>query len=310
MSIWRIFIYSGGLGNQLIQFCAHKAISDYFGESIKPSLAWYGASIGTQRSFDLERVFDSSILASVGFSSRLLDAYSSDRTDKVSSGNFASCRKILSRLRYRLYVLLAGSSSETILRKNPSRDYSVIRIYNESWHYSYFLSRVLYETLPCLIKGSETFHTLLAHVKDRTGMLDANTCVVHMRFGDYIANSRYVPLSKSDYYVRALREASRYHDIHRVLIVSDDQKLAFEEVNKWSTELDILVNDDSVDHIDDFALLASSLCLIASNSTFSLCASTLVVDRGGFVILPARWFADKPPLIDVNQIPSDRIHVL
>lgn len=105
---------------------------------------------------------------------------------------------------------------------------------------------------------------------------------IHVRRGDYVKNSFYVDLMRTDYYERAMAE------------FPDASFLVFSDNIEWCKQQKIFSKCDFAegnDEVTDMNLMASCTGHIIANSSFSWWGSWLS-PHGGKVVAPKEWYTD------------------
>lgn len=126
---------------------------------------------------------------------------------------------------------------------------------------------------------------------------------VHVRLGDYLLpqNQRlYAPLAIQEQLRAALSCRESYGGNHPLQVITDDPKTFLHICPEaYLEEVKLLATKDPQ---ADFLALSSHQTIVASNSTFSLCAGKLASILWGqprTTLLPVRWYRD--PLKDSSQ---------
>ena len=128
-----------------------------------------------------------------------------------------------------------------------------------------------------------------------------NTCLIHVRHGDYLQLQNIHPICNDEYYINAIKLIPDC----RYLICSDDNNF----VTNWNIlkGLDYII----VDLIDPEELLIfMSFCdnFIIANSTLSLAGYLLRLNKNAKLIAPKKWFGQVNYKFSINDIiPSDGI---
>ena len=251
-------LYSGGLGNQLLQLSAHFFIKENLSANARPKTFWFGLNKGQYREFLLPSLLDSQQLYRLGFTKKHLTHYPSPNL--VGQPIRACFRHIY----YYLWNLLATDTS-LASRLSFSTLPNFALAYKGAWHTCDFLSQLVFNTLPGILSESTKFNLLLQSATDIYDF-DQTACL-HMRFGDYVGSTRYAQLSHTTYYTDALNILRKCSDISQFLVVSDD-------IDRSKSFASTYLPDDSVRFISstspltDFAILSSSKYLVTANSTF------------------------------------------
>jgi len=114
---------------------------------------------------------------------------------------------------------------------------------------------------------------------DGIGKIDK--VAVHVRRGDYVNNSFYVDLTKTDYYQIAM---SLFPNEHFMVFSDDIEWCKKQEMFKGCSF------SEGHDEVKDMNLMASCKAVIMANSSFSWWASYL---SSGKVVAPRKWYSDR-----------------
>jgi len=119
----------------------------------------------------------------------------------------------------------------------------------------------------------------------KLNQLESETCVIHIRGGDFVK----LGWNKSTpeiYYINAMNMMRDKHDVNNFVIVTDDEPYARTIISCKSADIKIISSDIA----DDFQTIASYSKRILSASTFALWASVIGVNDGGGVVIAPNEF--------------------
>ena len=180
---------------------------------------------------------------------------------------------------------------EIILDTNKNyKIFGYYQSYKYSQKYINEIKNVLFSTIQTTyIQIEQQYHTLKNNKQ---------TCLIHVRRGDYV-NNPYHPLCSDEYYHTAIKHIPNC----KYFIFSDD--IPF--VSSWS----VLKN---IDHViidiqdPEEILVMMSLCdnFIIANSSLSLCAYLLRKNQTAKLVAPRKWFNHLPYKIE-DFIPLEGI---
>jgi len=111
------------------------------------------------------------------------------------------------------------------------------------------------------------------------GIVKEDKVAIHFRRGDYVNNSFYVDLSKTDYYQKAMQLFPN----EKFLLFSDDNEWL---VKNWQGDYEYATGNE----ISDLKRFAGCKAQIIANSSWSWWGAYL---GEGKVIYPLEWFSDK-----------------
>jgi hypothetical protein len=259
---------SGGLGNQLFQYAAGKALATRLGVPFLLDTRWYRNH--PERKLLL---FDLAIDDKIA-SEEEIDLLSGKRASLVS--------KILKRI----------TSGECVLKENESellQPFFTIKgpaYLNGYWQsYKYFT-----DVQPVTADLFRPVSTIPSVQKIANEIVETKSISVHVRRGDYVtgkAASQVHGILDDEYYTAALSFLKDKVGDARIFVFSDEIDIARQ----------MFVGDNFVfvSGVSDLAeMYLMSLCKhqIIANSTFSWWAAWLNANPGKIVVAPRIWFLD------------------
>ena len=277
---------SGGLGNQLFQYCFAKSMFMDTDNEVIFDISDFQNGL-TQRNF---------LLTDLGLGGTFVTCekhrYVADGVafiDLVISNTIVSGITTKPRKLKKLRVVSETSISySNVLEKNLLGDIYVDG-YWQSFRYwpdnSDFISSVFNQILAPATQTSLQFK-------------DADVCAVHFRRGDYLTelNQQFHGTCDSAYYLRAMQlsQASAFH------VYTDDPALAqsaFQDLGNVQ-----IMSLSSSDEIHDFQQLTQYSNLIISNSSFSYIAAYFAyLLRSARVTAPYPWYSFKDVGPDIPE---------
>lgn len=111
---------------------------------------------------------------------------------------------------------------------------------------------------------------------------------VHVRRGDYLANTLYATCTL-DYYRRAIDYLHARHSHLKLYIFSDDPDWVQTNLNA-NLPLTFVTNNQGIDDYKDLILMSRCKHHIIANSSFSWWGAWLSTDPTGIVIAPNAWY--------------------
>jgi hypothetical protein len=168
---------------------------------------------------------------------------------------------------------------------------------NNMFQYAYLYSQLLDKEIPDLyLQDIKYWEHNKEEIRQLYGVTVKKECQeyvsLHIRRGDYVGNSFYVDLTRTDYYDKAIKE---FKGEKFLVFCADRQEGSDDEADKyWCKEwLDKKGIDFAFyhgkDEIEDMNAMASCKGHIMANSSFSWWASFL---GGGKTVAPIHWFTD------------------
>jgi len=270
----------GGLGNQLFQYAAARALSWKRRAPLKLDLSVYG--IDRLRSFSLDAF---QLVAQIASHSEINEMIHPDRQPR-------------SRL-YRAAVRLGLLKRASLLRESQWRFYPEILTAPGSCYLDgYWQSHRYFADCPGLIHKEFTLRQPLStRARELTEqMQDGNSVSLHIRRGDYANNpvtEAYHGLCSPEYYAAALARVEQQFGDFQVFVFSDEPAWARENLScrHPTVFIDRAIGSDAEE------LIVMSHCRhhVLANSSFSWWGAWLPNAAEGIVIAPKKWFNDPEP---------------
>lgn len=270
----------GGLGNQLFQYAAGRAIALRTGSPLKLDVSRLGRAY--QRPFQLD-VFD-------------LDAAPAREAEIP----FAFRQPFWSARRRRLMAHLPSpimdllSRHPAVVRETGFRfDPSVARMTGDAYLVGFWQSYRYFEDVADAIRedlalsaadvGAEPSMTEEVHAEGSVSL--------HVRRQDYVHHPVMASLTPA-YYVQALTSVAAATEVRHVYVFSDDIDWARRELPAvFPTTFVSRLQSSSAE--SDFFLMSRCHHHVIANSSFSWWAAWLGADRCGVVVSPRDWFRDR-----------------
>lgn len=277
--------FSGGLGNQLFQFAAAKALETKFGGNLIIDDSYYDNQPGKDTFRKLEI-----------FQFNVQYARMSNRKEKNNTRKKALALKILARI--------PGGNSSYVLRKITR----LIHVYNEDAFICNMKAREndyvigYFQNYSFLKESIDTIHqqfTLAPEVDAEMRSLSSyrvinqheNTVAVHIRRGDYVTNasaSAFHGLCDVDYYKKSI-ELITFRTTEPKFIFFSDDIAWVKETFFWVPDAYFVENAGSTSSAVDMYLMSLCKHNIIANSTYSWWGAVLNINPEKIVICPERW---------------------
>ncbi len=277
--------FSGGLGNQLFQFAAAKALETKFGGNLIIDDSYYDNQPGKDTFRKLEI-----------FQFNVQYARMSNRKEKNNTRKKALALKILARI--------PGGDSSYVLRKITR----LIHVYNEDAFICNMKAREndyvigYFQNYSFLKESIDTIHqqfTLAPEVDAEMRSLSSyrvinqheNTVAVHIRRGDYVTNasaSAFHGLCDVDYYKKSIELITSRTTEAKFIFFSDDIAWV-KETFFWVPDAYFVENAGSTSSAVDMYLMSLCKHNIIANSTYSWWGAVLNINPEKIVICPERW---------------------
>jgi hypothetical protein len=267
----------GGLGNQMFQYAAGRAVSLRLGVPLSLDLSWFAAPKGdTPRTYELE------------------------------------CFGIRPRPRFAAVHELLGPRPKLLKERgfpfdpaiHAARDGAVLSGSWQSWRYFADCDA----EIRCAFSLPQPFDPLDAAVARQIGSAGPASVSLHVRRGDYAnspktsAHHGVLPVS---YYVEAVEL------VREAAALRSPQLFAFSDDPEWCEAnlhlgypMTIVAHNGPTRGWADLRLMTHCRHHVIANSSFSWWAAWLASNRTGTVVAPKQWFRD--PRIDTTDLIPER----
>jgi hypothetical protein len=263
----------GGLGNQMFQYTAGRALSIRLGVPLKLDLSWFS----TIAKNDSTRPY-------------MIGAFPSINVETALKHG------LFSRLLRRFFRQKIGYVPE------PGYAYweGFQRITDPAYLYGYWQNEMYFNTITDLIRKDFTFPPLPSSEAEKIAARindTDNAVAVHIRRGDYVSNASthgFHGLCSQEYYTNAFKTiAARCASRLELFIFSDDSIWVRENFDTQGLSATVI---DFPEHLSapwhDMHLMTLCRHHIIANSSFSWWGAWLS-NGDGIVIAPKRWFAEE-----------------
>ena len=290
---------SGGLGNQIFQYCAGRLFQSFKGDSVTYHYTAKTASNHDNREIAIDKFcIDSgwkrmpdneTIFAKHKFHHFIYRAYVS-LTVRLF-GNLPTVGekqkwffKLLWNVLNRFGIYIQRADYCFPIKKSWSKNIFVIGMWQTPSYFEDILPVIKNELQ---LKSGEIFPEAQALIEN---MHNTNSVCVHVRRGDYIRIPGY-HVCTNDYYKRAFEKIRSMTNEPVFYFFSDDIDWVKDNLVVDGCECHY-IDDKNKDYID-FEIMRNAKHFILSNSTYSFWVSTLGTDPQKIVCAPDRWFADE-----------------
>jgi hypothetical protein len=268
----------GGLGNQLFQYAAGRAISIANNVELVLDLSWFDNQIR----INTKRLYE-------------LDAY------KIS-GRFAQgnevfwCRihqnRILSRLSFLHGKWKHVKDNNQVFDDRIFSNLSGLYLdgYWQSYRYFNQVADLLRKELTPIAHPSPADSALIERITD------PNSVSVHVRRGDYVTNPRasnFHGLCSAEYYEMAMSCIEGVISFPHYFVFSDDIDWAKDNI-RFKSKVTFVESRDVRNPVEDLRLMSMCKHNIIANSSFSWWGAWLNDNPDKLVIAPKKWFVSQP----------------
>jgi hypothetical protein len=269
----------GGLGNQMFQYAAGRALALKRGQPIRLDVSGF-ADYGLHQGFELQRVFDCPIEIATEADVR-----------RILGWQFPSfIRRVVSRP-YLAMIRRDGFVVQPYFHYWPE----IKNVPQACYLFGYWQSEKYFLDATSIIRADFNFKSPLvnrnAELAEQIGQVNAVS--LHVRRGDYANNPRtnaMYGLCSRDYYRAAIRYVSDRVDRPYMFIFSDD-------IDWVKDNLQVDIPCQYVDHnhgsksYNDMHLMSLCRHHIIANSSFSWWGAWLSCYAKKIVVAPEKWFA-------------------
>jgi hypothetical protein len=287
---------AGGLGNQMFQYAAGRAHSLRRGVPLKLDLSWFQGQ--TSRRFNLDCFRIAAISLSAEESIALLASFHANWFRKIllRIKQFSSWRSDP------LYVVERNSRFDRRVVGAPGNVYLVG--FWQSEKYFKDATNVIREDLSFKEPAVGRNADLVQRIQDCCSV------AVHVRRGDYIANSNAYQVHgvcSPEYYSKATKRIRGAFPQSVFFVFSDDP--VWTQSHLPVSHPVFYLNHNRVEQAwEDLRLMTHCRHHIIANSSFSWWGAWLATEPNKTVIAPKRWFAD-PKRDDRDIIPSSWVRI-
>lgn len=264
----------GGLGNQLFQYAAARALAWKKGEQLKLDLYTYDTK-GQSRSFGLDRFNIDAEIASrkeihqftgSNFLTRLIN----------KQENYLRCPGVLAQPHYHFYEDFFQVPTPVYLS-------------------GYWQSEKYFREFESQVRSQFTLKDSLSTSSSRwKEMIQKGSSVaVHLRRGDYSSRSNYSSFFGTlpiEYYERAINAIRNKINDPKFFIFSDDINWCKQNFTFLRTDAEFVLHDEAVHATEDLILMSLCAHQIIANSTFSWWSAWLNYSKSKVVFAPSKWF--------------------
>ncbi|OGH88682.1 MAG: hypothetical protein A3J93_01130 [Candidatus Magasanikbacteria bacterium RIFOXYC2_FULL_42_28] len=279
---------SGGLGNQMFQYAAGRALADRHGVPLKIDASYY----------DKEDIFKRKYALGI-FNITAEPATAAD----LAEFKFGKTKGLIERFKpyYKRKIVREQSFGYDVNFNKIGSNARLDGYWQSEKYFKPIESIIRNEFTPKLI--SQKMSELAAEIKS------VNSVAVHVRRADYI-NFKHVNavhgVCPADYYRRALGQISRQVTNPRYYIFTDDQEWVRQ--NLALTGQSTIVSALGFNDWAEMILMSKCRHDIIANSSFSWWGAWLNNNSNKIVIAPKKWFTDQS--INTNDlIPGNCIKI-
>ncbi len=274
---------AGGLGNQMFQYAAGRALSLKFGYDLFICTETINAQ-KQHNGYELSTVFGLTpkIASNELIGQQLGTIFSSRRFRELY--NRSNLAKIVG------HRFITESSFENC-------NYNIKDLNGFYYMHGYWQSEDFFSEFKSTVASDFTFiNPLSAENETHSSRIESCTSVsIHVRRGDYIKSKKALHLHgicPIEYYISAIAYIESQQPNSEYFVFTDDPVWVVENMDNLGIKLNIIHNEGNKSFVD---MQLMSLCKhnIIANSSFSWWAAWLNHDPEKIVVAPKNWFASK-----------------
>ena len=296
---------TGGLGNQLFQYCFGLELQKRANAFVTYDLGFYAEEVlsATPRSPSLAGLG----LHFIEHDQSIHRIYS--EFQNLSLARLNNRYPSVEMMRYALSLGILLISKKTILHaRAPSRFWRLTRIIPINHYYignsqdsKYFSSNSRY----ILNSISPLSERLRVESSWSEKISKDDTVVIHVRRGDYALNPvtrNFHGLLRREYFISALQRLRESTAINHAFVFSDDIEWCKENLRLPLDTQFVSGSDKEMTDVEELMIMSQGSKFIISNSTFSWWAANLSTSSGKKVIAPARWFESTQAQVNMDRL--------
>ncbi len=271
----------GGLGNQMFQYAAGRALSLELGQPLRLDISGF-AHYGLHHGFELHRVFNCQAETATEPDVRGILGW------QFSSG----IRRILSRP-----VLEAFRRKEFVVEPHFHYWPEINRAPGNCYLAGYWQSEKYFQAHASIIRADFTFRPPLTNRNADLAeqITRVNAVSLHVRRGDYMSNPKTTAthgLCSLDYYLAAIRHIAERVQHPQFFVFSDD--IAWAKNNlKIDFPHRFVDHNHGLEGYNDMRLMGMCKHHIIANSSFSWWGAWLNPSESKIVAAPKKWFVNE-----------------
>lgn len=268
---------SGGLGNQMFQYCFGYALSKKTNISVKYDLSFY----------EKKNIHDGILINNV-FNLKLHISQKDELKKYLGLYRFNLFRNLKKKLNIKSSNYVIENANQEMIAFNKELDNSYMDGYWQNWNY--------FDEYKDDLNKLFTFKNINCYKFEKLKCLitEKNSAIIHIRRGDYIDRTNqniFYQLNLSYFYEGMNLIKQRCKDVI-FYVFSDDIDFAKIFFNYDNNIVFIDLNRGS-DSFKDMYLMSLSKNIIISNSTFSWWSAWLGSEKKKNIIAPKLWFKQK-----------------
>lgn len=286
----------GGLGNQMFQYAAGRALSVKLNKSLKVDASGF-ENYHLHNGFELQRIFSEGIELS---SKEDLDLVLGFRANKIIKKVMTGGRAVNFR------------GSKLIVEPYSNYWKGIETISGNSYLCGYWQSEKYFKSIESVIRNDFKFKLPLSgkNTEIASEIADNISISVHIRRGDYVLNKKNLQIHgvcSLSYYKKAMEYFSDVFKKPIFFVFSDDISWAMENFPK-SNSFRFINHNKGVENYNDMRLMSMCKHHIIANSSFSWWGAWLNAESEKIVFAPKSWYASNLNSV-VDLLPDSWIKI-
>src|SRR3989339_1303727 len=267
----------GGIGNQMFQYAAGKALAEHRGVELKLDISDF--QFYTNRWFSLNHFNINADIAS---------------DEEISKFIGKNKSKSLMLLRERIGRLLPLKRRKIYYEHHFHYDEGFFNLPSNIYINGYWQSEKYFKDIKSIILNDLSFKEPLEGLNNEISVkiLSSNSVSIHIRRGDYVTN-KITHLTHGvcgiEYYINVINYISKHLEEPHFFIFSDEPDWAKTNL-RTSFPISFVNHNSGQNDFEDMRLLSLCRHHIIANSSFSWWGAWLCRNENKIVIAPQKWF--------------------
>lgn len=277
----------GGMGNQMFQYAAGRALSLEHGQALRLDVSGF-ANYGLHNGFMLQQVFD-------------IQSDIADESEVRSILGWPFSPRIRKQMARKCLTLFRGKGFIV----EPYYHYwsGIKNVPPDCYLDGYWQSEKYFRDVASVIRADFTFKTPLTNqnAENAEYIAQRNSVSLHIRRGDYATNPNTNAthgLCSLDYYRMAIEYVAARIESPYFFIFSDDIAWVKENL-KINVHCQYIDHNHGIESYNDMRLMSLCQHHIIANSSFSWWGAWLNPSPHKIVVAPQKWFANKNDVKDL-----------
>ncbi len=277
----------GGLGNQMFQYAAGRALSLKFGVLLRLDVSGF-SSYGLHQGFELQRIFNGSVEA----------ASNSDVHEMLGWQSSSMIRRVVSRPSMSIF-----RSKSFVVEPHFHYWSSISNLTGSCFLNGYWQSEKYFADVAQAIREDFAFKLPMSLQNSELAkqISQVNAVSLHVRRGDYANNAKTTAthgLCSIDYYQAAIQHIIKHVEKPHFFVFSDD--IAWVKSNlKIDFPHQFIDHNQGAESYNDMRLMSLCKHNIIANSSFSWWGAWLNNNPQKIVVAPKRWFSK---IVETNDL--------